>query len=90
MASKKHLESPVKVSENRELSEDNCSSSSEADAGESIKRRRVNHDYKKLSKLGYDPSVSTDSIHASSDTKGIIHFITILLNILACTIPSNL
>ncbi|CAH2060955.1 unnamed protein product, partial [Iphiclides podalirius] len=71
MASKEHIESPVKVSENRDLSEDNCSSSSEADAGEGIKRRRVTHDYKKLSKLGYDPSVSTDSKHASSDSRGI-------------------
>lgn len=82
MASMKHLESLVKVSENRELSEDNSSSNSEADAGEGIKRRRVNHDHKKLMKLGCDPSVSTDSIHASSDSKGIIHFTTLLLNIL--------
>ncbi|CAG5058268.1 unnamed protein product [Parnassius apollo] len=70
MASNEHIESHVKVSENRELSEDDCSSSSETDAGEDVKHRRVTHGYKKLSKLGYDPSVSTDSKHASSDSKG--------------------
>ncbi|XP_045539586.1 uncharacterized protein LOC106716681 [Papilio machaon] len=70
MASNEHLESHVKLSENRSLSEDNCNSSSAGDAGEGVKRRRVTHDYKKLCKLGYDPSMSTESTHASIDSKG--------------------
>ncbi|KPJ04904.1 Round spermatid basic protein 1-like protein [Papilio xuthus] len=70
MASNEHLESHVKLSENRSLSEDNSNSSSAEDAGEGVKRRRVSHDYKKLCKLGYDPSMSTESTHASIDSKG--------------------
>ncbi|XP_048486685.1 uncharacterized protein LOC105386526 [Plutella xylostella] len=59
MASSASVESPVKVGENRESPDDYSSSNSEVDAGEGSKRRRVTHDYRKLSKLGYDPSVSS-------------------------------
>ncbi|XP_068624703.1 uncharacterized protein [Battus philenor] len=70
MASNEYLESHVKVSENVSVTEENCSLNSEADAGEGAKRRRMSHDQKKLSKLGYDPSVSTDSKHAATDSRG--------------------
>lgn len=71
MASNDSIESHVKVSENRDNVDDCCSSPSETDAGDANKRRRVSHDYRKLSKLGYDPSVPTNLKHASStDFKG--------------------
>ncbi|KAM3959897.1 LOW QUALITY PROTEIN: uncharacterized protein ACR2FA_006034 [Aphomia sociella] len=71
MASKEPLQSNVKVGENREYTEDYCSSMSEVDAGEGTKRRRVTHDYRRLSKLGYDPSVSTNAkLMQSFDGKG--------------------
>ncbi|XP_046973881.1 uncharacterized protein LOC124540406 [Vanessa cardui] len=66
MASNDSIESQVKVSENRDTVDDCYSSCSETDAGEGIKRRRVTHDYRKLSKLGYDPSVPTNLKHAST------------------------
>lgn len=59
MASNGPLDSHVKVSENCDFGEDYCGANSEADAGEATKRRRVTHDYRKLSKLGYDPTMST-------------------------------
>lgn len=71
MASYDSIESHVKVRENRAIVDDCCSSSSETDAGEANKRRRMSHDNRKLSKLGYDPSVPTNLKHASStDFKG--------------------
>lgn len=74
MASNSSPETNVKVSENRDSAEDYNSSNSEADAGEAIKRRRVTHDYRKLSKLGYDPSMSLHIKHAPSpDFKGIFY-----------------
>lgn len=74
MASNCSPETNVKVSENRDSAEDYNSSNSEADAGEAIKRRRVTHDYRKLSKLGYDPSMSLNIKHAPSpDFKGIFY-----------------
>lgn len=71
MASEEPLQSNVKVCENREFSEEFNGQNYEADAGEGIKRRRVTHDYKRLSKLGYDPSMSTNAKHPQSlDSKG--------------------
>lgn len=71
MASSEPLQSHVKVGENHDFADDYCSSNSEADAGEGTKRRRVTHDYKRLSKLGYDPSVSVNAKQAqTSDCKG--------------------
>lgn len=72
MASSGATESHVKVSENRDFTDDYSASNGEGDAGEGTKRRRVNHDYRKLSKLGYDPSVSTNLKHGQSiELKGI-------------------
>lgn len=88
MASDQPLQSNVKVSDNQEFAEDFYGQNSEADAGEGTKRRRVTHDYKRLSKLGYDPSVSTNAKHPQSlDSKGTDHSITthkLLLHLL-CT-----
>lgn len=54
--------SHVKVEENRDCIVDYCSSSSERDAGEGAKRRRVTQDHKRLMKLGCGSSMSSDSI----------------------------
>ncbi|XP_053619301.1 lysine-specific demethylase RSBN1L [Plodia interpunctella] len=71
MASSESLQSNVKVGENRDFVDDYCSPIGEADAGEATKRRRVTHDYKRLSKLGYDPSVSSNAkLLQSSESKG--------------------
>ncbi|XP_049881730.1 lysine-specific demethylase RSBN1L [Pectinophora gossypiella] len=71
MASGGPQESNVKVGENRDISEEYSASNGEGDAGEGSKRRRVTHDYRKLSKLGYDPNVSTNLTHGPSmDSKG--------------------
>ncbi|KAL0859452.1 hypothetical protein ABMA27_010622 [Loxostege sticticalis] len=71
MASDQPVQSNVKVGENRDFAEDVYGQNSEADAGEGSKRRRVTHDYKRLSKLGYDPSVSTNAKQPQSlDSKG--------------------
>ncbi|XP_045780033.1 lysine-specific demethylase 9 [Maniola jurtina] len=71
MASNDSMESHVKVGENGDFVDDCGNACSDTDAGESTKRRRVTHDYRKLSKLGYDPSVPTNSKQASSgDSKG--------------------
>lgn len=71
MASHWSAESSVKVGENREFADDYSSSNSEADAGEGTKRRRVTHDYRKLSKLGYNTSVSSSpKPQSSSEPKG--------------------
>lgn len=71
MASNDSIESQVKVGENLDTADDCYISCSETDTGEGIKRRRVTHDYRKLSKLGYDPSMPTNLKHAtSSDFKG--------------------
>ncbi|XP_032524773.2 uncharacterized protein LOC116775876 [Danaus plexippus] len=59
-------DSHVKVNENCDILDDCYSSCSETDAGEGTKRRRVTHDYRKLSKLGHDPSVSTNLKHATT------------------------
>lgn len=72
MASKDSDESHVNLSENRDIVINCLNSNSDSEAGEGIKRRRVTHDYRKLSKLGYDPSVPTNLKHAApSDSKGI-------------------
>lgn len=74
MASNGTTESHVKVGENRDFTDDYSASNGEGDAGEATKRRRVTHDYRKLSKLGYDPSVSTNVKHGQSiELKGISH-----------------
>lgn len=66
----------VKVDENREFATNYCSSGGEGDAGEGNKRRRVSHDYRKLSKLGYGSSMSNDSrLIPGNETKGINHAI---------------
>ncbi|XP_023941496.1 lysine-specific demethylase RSBN1L [Bicyclus anynana] len=71
MASDDSMESHVKVGENGDFVDDTSNVCSDTDAGESTKRRRVTHDYRKLSKLGYDPSVPTNSKHAPPvDSKG--------------------
>ncbi|XP_063543034.1 lysine-specific demethylase RSBN1L [Cydia strobilella] len=71
MASSGPLDSNVKVGENCDNTDDYFSGSSDADAGEATKRRRVTHDYRKLSKLGYDPTMSTTSRQGStSEPKG--------------------
>lgn len=58
MASNGPVETNVKVHENRDCSIEFNNSISDFDAGENTKRRRVTHDYKKLSKQGYFPSLS--------------------------------
>lgn len=74
MASNGATESHVKVGENRDFTDDYSASNGEGDAGEGTKRRRVTHDYRKLSKLGYDPSVSMNVKHGQSiELKGISH-----------------
>ncbi|XP_026760342.2 uncharacterized protein LOC113519434 [Galleria mellonella] len=71
MASKEPLQSNVKVVENREFNEDYSTSIIEIDAGEGTKRRRMTHNYRRLSKLGYDPSMSTNTkLIQSCDGKG--------------------
>ncbi|XP_063834922.1 uncharacterized protein LOC135084107 [Ostrinia nubilalis] len=71
MASDQPVQTNVKVSEIRDFADDIYGQNSEADAGEGCKRRRVTHDYKRLSKLGYDPSVSTNAKPPQSlDSKG--------------------
>ncbi|GBP26686.1 Round spermatid basic protein 1-like protein [Eumeta japonica] len=67
MASSAPLEASVKFNENRDGSDGNNSSNSETDACDNSKRRRITHDYRKLSKVGYVPSVSSKQ---SSDSKG--------------------
>ncbi|KAG6446633.1 hypothetical protein O3G_MSEX004538 [Manduca sexta] len=63
--------SHVKVSGNRDFGNDCYESNGEGDAGEGTKRRRVAHDYRKLSKLGYDPSVSNESrLTPSCESRG--------------------
>jgi hypothetical protein len=75
MASDQPLQSNVKVGENRDFAEDHNGLYNEADAGEGSKRRRVTHDYRKLSKLGYDPSMSTNAKHSQShDSKGTDYY----------------
>ncbi|KAJ2940974.1 hypothetical protein O0L34_g13100 [Tuta absoluta] len=64
-------ESSVKNGENREFSDEFSNTNGDGDAGESGKRRRVTHDYRKLSKLGYDPSMSTQTpVNQSAESKG--------------------
>ncbi|XP_028160646.1 uncharacterized protein LOC114353038 [Ostrinia furnacalis] len=71
MASDQPVQTNVKASEIRDFADDIYGQNSEADAGEGCKRRRVTHDYKRLSKLGYDPSVSTNAKPPQSlDSKG--------------------
>lgn len=71
MASNGPLESCVKVAENRDGSDDCSNSTSETDTGENMKRRRITHDYKKLAKLGYIPSVSNfQKTPLTQDSKG--------------------
>ncbi|XP_060807613.1 lysine-specific demethylase 9 [Amyelois transitella] len=71
MASSESVQTNVKVVENRDFADDYISPNSEADAGEGTKRRRVTHDYRRLSKLGYDPSMSSSAkLVQSSDAKG--------------------
>lgn len=87
MASNGPPECDVKVGENRDYVDDYSSSNSDGDAGERAKRRRVTNDYRKLSKLGYDPSVSTNLKHGtSSDSKGTLYFFisTLVLHFLFC------
>ncbi|CAH2243720.1 uncharacterized protein LOC120634459 [Pararge aegeria] len=71
MASDDSMESHVKVDENGDFADDSSNACSDTETGEGSKRRRVTHDYRKLSKLGYDPSVPTNLKHASTvDSKG--------------------
>lgn len=77
-SSQEHRLSHVKVGETLDCVDDYRGSSSEKDAGQAVKRRRISHDYRKLSKLGYGPSVSTEPRHAMSpDSKGNITSITV-------------
>lgn len=59
MASNGSLDSQAKVFANLDLSGDYNNLNCDSDAGDGTKRRRVTHDYRKLSKMGYDPSVSS-------------------------------
>lgn len=75
MASNDSKESHVKVGENGDFVDD-IGNACDTDAGESTKRRRVTHDYRKLSKLGYGPSMPTNMKHASSgDSKGKKYYV---------------
>lgn len=63
--------SHVKVGENCDYVGKLCGSKSKEDAGDGVKRRRVSHDHRKLSKLGHGPSVSTETrVALSTETKG--------------------
>ncbi|XP_038219093.1 uncharacterized protein LOC119837552 [Zerene cesonia] len=66
MASNDTLQSNVKVDEIHDFGDYETSDRSKLDAGEGGKRRRMSHGYRKLSKLGYDPSVPTNLKHATS------------------------
>ncbi|XP_072946118.1 uncharacterized protein [Epargyreus clarus] len=71
MATNDSQKTHVKVVENRDFVDDYYSSSSEAEAGEGVKRPRMSHDYRKLSKLGYFTAVANDLKRVSSgDPKG--------------------
>lgn len=77
--------SHVKVGETLDYVGDYSGSSSRKEAGNAVKRRRVSHDYRKLSKLGYGPSVSAESEHAMSpDSKGKVPFVVV------STLPTDL
>ncbi|KAL4712533.1 hypothetical protein ACJJTC_007549 [Scirpophaga incertulas] len=71
MASDQPLQCNVNACENLNFTDEYNGFNSEEEAGEGSKRRRVTHDIKKLLKLGYDPSVSTNSKHHSHDSKGM-------------------
>lgn len=53
MASNGPLETNINVNENGECGNDFSDRICENDISDSVKRRRIAHDYKKLSKLGY-------------------------------------